>query len=169
LTISPLDVRNQIFKKKMRGYDIDEVKMFLDAVADYMEEMLKQKETLEQENSALKAKADTFTDIESTLRDTMVTAQKICDEAKVNAQKEADNITRQADLDAKHKMAEAMKEVEKLAKAREDARSQTVAFVAKLRSLLEAQLSFLGSIEGEIRVHDSQAGDKAEIKEGVGS
>lgn len=169
MTISPLDVRNQIFKKKMRGYDIDEVKMFLDAVADYMEELLKQKETLEQENSALKQKADTFTDIESTLRDTMVTAQKICDEAKVNAQKEAENITRKAELDGQHKMAEAMKEVEKLARAREDARSQTVALVAKLRSLLEAQLSFLGSIEGEIRVHDAQAGERTEVREGVGS
>jgi cell division initiation protein len=169
LTISPLDVRNQIFKKKMRGYDIDEVKMFLDAVADCMEELLKEKETLEKENIALKQKAETFADIESTLRDTMVTAQRISDEARVNAQKEAENIKRQAELDSKHKIGEAMKEVEKLARAREDARSQTIAFVAKLRSLLEAQLSFLGSVEGEIKVQETPADQTVEVREEVGS
>jgi hypothetical protein len=62
-----------------------------------------------------------------------------------------------------------MKEVEKLARAREDARSQTIAFVAKLRSLLEAQLSFLGSVEGEIKVQETPAGDTAEVREQVGS
>jgi cell division initiation protein len=169
LTISPLDVRNQVFKKKMRGYDIDEVKMFLDAVADCMEELLKDKETLEKENTVLKQKAETFSGIESTLRDTMVTAQRISDEAKVNAQKEAENIKKQAEIDAKHQIAEAMKEVEKLARAREDARSQTIAFVAKLRSLLEAQLSFLGSVEGEIKIKDRPADQAVEVREEVGS
>jgi cell division initiation protein len=169
LTISPLDVRNQIFKKKMRGYDIDEVKMFLDAVADCMEELLKDKETLEKENTVLKQKAETFSGIESTLRDTMVTAQRISDEARVNAQKEAENIKKQAEIDAKHQIAGAMKEVEKLARAREDARSQTIAFVAKLRSLLEAQLSFLGSVEGEIKIKDRPADQTVEVREEVGS
>ena len=46
MSISPLDVRNQIFKKKLRGYDADEVKIFLDAVADRMEDMIKEKENL---------------------------------------------------------------------------------------------------------------------------
>ena len=169
MTISPLDVRNQIFKKKMRGYDIDEVKMFLDAVADCMEELLKDKETLEKENTVLKQKAETFSGIESTLRDTMVTAQRISDEARVNAQKEAENIKKQAEIDAKHQVAEAMKEVEKLARSREDARSQTIAFVAKLRSLLEAQLSFLGSVEGEIKIKDKPAEQAVEVREEVGS
>lgn len=169
MTISPLDVRNQIFKKKMRGYDIDEVKMFLDAVADCMEELLKDKENLEKENTVLKQKAETFSGIESTLRDTMVTAQRISDEAKVNAQKEAENIKKQAEIDAKHQIAEAMKEVEKLARSREDARSQTIAFVAKLRSLLEAQLSFLGSVEGEIKIKDKPADQAAHVREEVGS
>jgi cell division initiation protein len=136
LTISPLDVRNQIFKKK---------------------------------NTGLKQKAEAFSDIESTLRDTMVTAQRISDEAKVNAQKAAENIKKQAEIDAKHQIAEAMKEVEKLARAREDARSQTIAFVAKLRSLLEAQLSFLGSVEGEIKIKDSPADQTAHVREEVGS
>jgi cell division initiation protein len=169
LRISPLDVRNQIFKKKLKGYDIDEVKMFLDAVADCMEEMLKEKETLEREVCILREKANAFSDIESTLRDTMVTAQKISDDARTNAHKEADNIIRDAEIDAKRKICDAMVEVEKLARSRDDARSQTLAFVTKLRSLLEAQLSFLASVEGEIRTDESTEGAGVEVGKDVSS
>ena len=151
MSISPLDVRNQIFKKKLRGYDADEVKIFLDAVADRMEDMIKERETLEQENSALRERSNTFAELETTLRETMVTAQRISDEAKVNAQKEADNILGRADLDARAKIAEASKKVEDIVRAHDDTRSQTMAFVAKMRSLLEGQLSFLGSVEHEVR------------------
>jgi cell division initiation protein len=151
LSISPLDVRNQIFKKKLRGYDADEVKIFLDAVADRMEDMIKEKEDLEKENSALRERSNTFAELETTLRETMVTAQRICDEAKVNAQKEADIILHQADLDAQARAAEASKKVEDIVRAHDDTRAQTLAFVAKMRSLLEGQLSFLGTTEHEVR------------------
>jgi cell division initiation protein len=151
LSISPLDVRNQIFKKKLRGYDADEVKIFLDAVADRMEDMIRERENLEQENAALREKANTFADLEATLRDTMVTAQKISDEARVNALKEADTLRRQASLDAQAKFDEARKKVEDVVRAHEHTRAQTMAFISKLRSLLEGHLSFLGSIESEVR------------------
>jgi cell division initiation protein len=169
LAISPLDVRNQVFKRKVRGYDIDEVKMFLDAVADCMEDMLKEKETLEREINALRDKADTFSSIEGTLRDTMVTAQRISEEAKVNAQREADQVVKQAELDAQRKISDAMRRVEDLERSRQSARSETLAFVAKLRSLLEAQLSFLASVESEARSKVRGESEGVEIGKDAGS
>jgi cell division initiation protein len=56
LRISPLDVRSQEFKKGLRGYDPEEVKAFLDAIADTMEDLLKEKETAESELVALRKK-----------------------------------------------------------------------------------------------------------------
>jgi cell division initiation protein len=165
LNISPLDVRNQVFKKGLRGYDADEVRMFLDAVADCMEDMLKEKENLERETEVLREKAKTFSEIESALRETMVTAQRICDEAKVNAEREAGNLIKEADLEAKRRVSDAQRQIEELGRARDSARSETMAFVAKLRSLLEAQLSFLGSIESEIRQGDSPEGKAVEVCE----
>jgi len=169
LSISPLDVRNQIFKKKIRGYDVDEVKIFLDAVADRMEDMIKEKEDLEKENTALRERSNTFAELETALRETMVTAQKICDEAKVNAQKEADNILRQADLDAQAKVAGAAGKVEDIVRAHENTRAQTMAFVTKMRSLLEGQLSFLGSVESEVRSENDIRDKGVEVREGVSS
>lgn len=149
--ISPLDVRNQVFKKMFRGYDADEVRIFLDAVADRMEDMIKTKEDLERENAVLKDKNRSFAEIETSLRDTMVTAQRICDESKVAAQREADNIVRQAELDARAKVTSVSSDLDHLARQRQITRAETMAFIAKLKSLLEGHLSFLGSIEHEVR------------------
>ena len=169
MSISPLDVRNQVFKKKLRGYDADEVKIFLDAVADRMEDMIKEKENLEKENTTLRERSNTFAELETALRETMVAAQKIGDEAKVNAQKEADNILRQADLDSQSKVAEAAGRVEDIVRAHENTRAQTMAFIAKMRSLLEGHLSFLGSVESEVRSENIVRDKGVEVKEGVGS
>ncbi len=149
--ISPLDVRNQVFKKMFRGYDADEVRIFLDAVADRMEDMIKNREDLERENAVLKEKNKSFMEIETSLRDTMVTAQRICDESKVTAQRQADNIIRQAELDARTKVADVSGDLDHLARQRQTTRAETMAFIAKLKSLLEGHLSFLGSIEREVR------------------
>ena len=168
LSISPLDVRNQVFKKKFRGFDADEVRIFLDAVADRMEDMIKEREGLERENAVLREKNKSFAEIETTLRDTMVTAQRICDEAKVHAQKEADSIIRQAELDSQTKLADANRQTEDLARRRGTTRAETIAFIAKLRSLLEGHLSFLGSIESEVRAENSMEGKGVEVCEDVG-
>ena len=151
MTISPLDVRNQVFKRRVRGFDVDEVRMFLDVVSDRMEEMLREKETLEKDNSILSEKADCFTGLETSLRETMVTAQRISDEAKMHAQKEADSIIKEAEIEAKRRISEAMGRMQDLERSRDNARNEASAFVAKVRSLLESQLIFLGDIENEIR------------------
>jgi cell division initiation protein len=165
--ISPLDVRNQVFKKMFRGYDADEVRIFLDAVADRMEDMIKNREDLERENAVLKEKNKSFTEIEISLRNTMVTAQRICDESKVAAQREADNIVRQAELDARTKVADVSGDLDHLARQRQTTRAETMAFIAKLKSLLEGHLSFLGSIEREVRDdpvdQPSGEGEKARV------
>jgi cell division initiation protein len=168
LSISPLDVRNQVFKKRFRGYDSDEVKIFLDAVADRMEDMIKDKENLEKENIALREKADALSELEGSLRDTMVTAQRILDEARVNSQKEADNILRGAKLDAEAKLVEADKAAERMVGVHRNAKAQTMAFIAKLRSLLEGHLSFLGTIESEVRSESEVRVQGVEVGENIG-
>jgi cell division initiation protein len=169
LTISPLDVRNQVFKRRVRGFDVDEVRMFLDVVADRMEEMLREKEALEKDNSILSEKADCFTELESSLRETMVTAQRISDEAKMHAQKEADSIIKEAEIEAKRRVSEAMSQMQDLERSRDNVRNEASAFVAKVKSLLESQLRFLGDIENEIREESPPRQEGVEVCEDVSS
>jgi cell division initiation protein len=150
LNISPLDIRNQVFRRKLRGYDPDEVKTFLDAVADYMEEMLKEKEILEQANSMLQERVNSYTEIETALRDTLVTAQKIGEEARANAQRDADHILKAAELEVQRRVSEADRQVEEVARNRDSLRNETRAFILKVRGLIEGHLNLLNNAGQEI-------------------
>jgi len=163
LEISPLDIRNQIFKKRMRGYDPDEVKQFLDAVADRMEQMLKTMEGRDKEVIALREKTEVYAQMEQTLRDTLLTAQKIGADSRVNAEQSAHNIVKEAEIEAKRRLAEASGRVEAIGRNHDILRSETIAMVAKLRSLAEAQISFLDGIREEVIKHESSVGRNAHV------
>ena len=151
MEISPLDVRSQTFRRKFKGCDPDEVKQFLDAVADRMEAMLKAKEDLERENTSLKDRIEAYGKMEGTLRDTLLTAQRVSADAKANAQQAAANVIKEAEVEAKKPHATASGQVEAIAKDREMLKAETMALVAKLKSLIEAQLTFIGSMEDDVR------------------
>jgi len=155
--ISPLDVRNQAFKKKMRGYDPDEVKQFLDAVADRMEQMLKVRDQLDKENAALKEKTEAYAQMEQNLRDTLLTAQKLSVDARTNAEHTAQNIIREAEIDAKKKVADVTGQVEAVARNLGMVKSETVALVIKLRGLVNAHLALIDGVEEEVAKHASGA------------
>jgi len=155
LDLSPLDIRNQVFKKKMRGYDPDEVRQFLDTVADRLEHLLKTMEGRDKEVAALKEKTEVYSQMEQTLRDALVTAQKVGADARANAEQSATNILKQAEVEAMRRVAEATNRVETVERHHDILRSETMALVAKLRSLAEAQLSFLDGIEEEVARRDS--------------
>jgi hypothetical protein len=61
-----------------------------------------------------------------------------------------------------------MTQVEDLARARDSARNEVVAFIAKVRSLLESQLGFIGDIEREVRTDKSPEREGVEIGKDVG-
>lgn len=150
MRISPLDVRSQDFRKSLRGYDPEEVRAFLDAIADTMEDILKEKETAEADLIALKTKVEAFTEMEISLRDAMVAAQKAGDEARVNAQRNAELMIREAELEVRQRIADAKRRVDDIFRTRDTIKAEMSAFVPRLRSLLESQLNYLASVEEEM-------------------
>ena len=77
MRITPLDVRNHPFDKKMRGYDPDEVHDFLRAVAGDYEGVLRENQSLRDRITQLEAKLEELSANESILKETLTTAQKL--------------------------------------------------------------------------------------------
>lgn len=157
MEISPLDVRSQVFKRKFKGCDPDEVKQFLDAVADRMEGMLKAKEESEKESAALRERIGAYSKMEQTLRDTLLTAQKVSADARSNAEQAAQNMIKEAEMEAKKRIASASGQVESILRNRDMLKAETMALAAKMKSLIEAQMTFIASMEEEIAKMDTHA------------
>jgi len=100
MNVSPLDLRQQRFRSSFRGFDKVEVTAFLAAVADDYEQALRETDRLRQDVTRLEALISEHREHEKNLRNTLMTAQKLADDIKANADDEAKRIARHAEEDA---------------------------------------------------------------------
>jgi cell division initiation protein len=147
--ITPLDIRKQTFSKKTFGADGEEVKNFLDMVASSIENMTKDFADKEDRLKGLEKQIEIYKNIEQNMQDTLMTAQRITDEIKVNAQKEADLIVKDAQIRAHKEMEIAREKALQFQREVADLRHQKGMFLARFRSLLTTQLEMLNVMEGE--------------------
>ncbi len=96
MRITPLDMRQQRFKQAMRGYDRTEVVAFLTEAADDYEHAMREIDRLRSDLMRMEALLAEHRLRENNLRDTLLTAQRVTDDLKENAQNEAKLIVREA-------------------------------------------------------------------------
>jgi cell division initiation protein len=97
MKVTPLDLRQQRFQTVMRGYDRGEVQAFLLEVADDYENALRENDKLRQDVAKLDAVLGEHRGQERNLRNTLLTAQKLADEIKEQANNQAALIIREAE------------------------------------------------------------------------
>jgi len=96
MRIAPMDLRQPRFRTGMRGYDKTEVVAFLTEAAEDYESALRELDRLRHDLTRSEVLLAEHRDRESTLRNTLVTAQKLADDIKAAAQHEAELVVREA-------------------------------------------------------------------------
>lgn len=115
MRLSPIDIRQQEFSTKMfRGFDRNEVDAFLDDVAEEYEGVLRENATLREQVGSYEERARGLGETERTLKDTLVTTQRVAEEMKEGAKRDAQLIVREATLNADKMLEEARAEEAKL-------------------------------------------------------
>lgn len=147
--ISGLEIQLKEFSKSLRGYDINEVKDFLDDVA-------KQLESLEFDNRNLKDRIREkelslmdYKEREGMLKDTMVTAHKVTDNIKKDANREAMQIITQAKINAETIVRDARQTMRKTIEEINRLKKQKMEIASSLRSALESQLRMVKQFDTE--------------------
>lgn len=99
MRITPMDIRQQQFTVRMfRGFDVQEVDTFLDDLAADYETLLKENALLKEQLQALEERMRGFEDRERVLQETLVSTQKVVEEMKEGARREAALMVREAEL-----------------------------------------------------------------------
>jgi cell division initiation protein len=144
MKVTPLDLRQQRFNTVMRGYDRGEVQAFLFEVADDYENALRENDKLHQDVSKLEAVLGEHRGQERNLRNTLLTAQKLADEIKENAQTEAGLILREAEgqrdlllQKAQSRLEDVQREIEALRLKRREVENDIESLIKTLNSTLE--------------------------------
>ena len=93
MKVTPLDLRQQKFKTVMRGYDRAEVEGFLNETAEDYEQALREADRLRDELARSQSSLDDHREGERNLRNTLLTAQRLSDEIRNNAEAEGKRLS----------------------------------------------------------------------------
>ncbi|WP_150266238.1 DivIVA domain-containing protein [Paenibacillus tepidiphilus] len=143
MPLTPLDIHNKEFSRRIRGYDEDEVNEFLDQVIKDYESVIRENKELHNQLLALQERLDHFTNIEESLSKTIIIAQEAADDVKNNSKKESQLIIKEAEKNADRIINEALAKSRKVAIETEELRKQASIYRTRFRTLLEAQLELL--------------------------
>ena len=148
--ITPLDIENKKFYKQIvNGYNVEEVDEFLDELMIDYEKLYKENIELKKNAEELHNDVGQYKDIESTLQNTLVIAQKTADEVKKTAEKQAEQIIKDAELTAKEKTAGIENEIMLKEKELAEVKKKFEVYKAKMESLLISQLELIKDITEE--------------------
>jgi cell division initiation protein len=100
MKITPLDIQQMVFRVKFRGYDREEVNRFLEEVAQTVEALNRDGASLRDRIAFLEQQVAELKRTETTLSNTLVSAQSLADDVKRGAQRDADLIIKEAELKA---------------------------------------------------------------------
>jgi len=144
MNITPLDIQQQQFKGKMLGgLDPNDVDAFLQMVAAEMESLMRENSDLKEQGKKVSLQLEELSQREVTLRDTMLAAQKISEEMKANAQREAKLLISEAELKGERIVADAENRLLQLNNQIHELRRQKLQFESNLKSALESHLKML--------------------------
>ncbi|WP_373841669.1 DivIVA domain-containing protein [Limosilactobacillus sp.] len=151
-------INNQEFSTKMRGYNQEEVKKFVQAVSQTVQQLTEENHALKENIKADEGKLKYFTELKDSLNKSILVAQEAADKVKTNAKREADIMIREAQKQATDIVSEAneksnqvieasAEDTRKLTTETNDLKKQTRIFRQRLQVMLESQLEVVKSDE----------------------
>lgn len=159
MRITPLDVRKQEFGKTMRGFDCDEVRAFLGTLAGEYEAVLVDNKEIRERIAGQDEKIAEYKSMERTLRDTLMTAERVMQETRENASREGQLIVQEAQAAAKNILEECRLRTEELRREIVGLRKEKETYLARFRGLAEAQIKFIDTHESDFEDLDKRLVD----------
>ena len=166
MKITPLEIKKQHFKPKMRGYDPAEVEAFLEMVADEYETAVNERNTYAAQAAQFKIQLKDYQQVEKNLQDTLLHAQETVTQSKENSRREAQIMIREAELKAERILDDARERLDKMKNELTILRSQKESFAKRLKHLLESQIELIKVLEiDDISMNSDDTGRKDQRKE----
>ena len=137
MNLTPLDIQRQTFSRALKGYHTDEIRAYLQLVAEEIERLLRDVDRLSRENGMLREDLDEHNARERILKDTLLSAQKVSEDVKANAQKEAELIVKDAELLSERLTSQAMTRVADLERTIQDLKIERKVARNKLQQTID--------------------------------
>lgn len=170
MKLTPMDINNKEFKRVLRGYCPEEVDEFLDQIVEEYEILFKENTALKEKLENSNDKIEHYSKIENTIQNTLLLAQNTAEQAKANAQKEADVIIKSANDTAQRILDKAHNDVIQINDEYDRVKQEFTKFRAKFRSFMNFQIDTFDDLEKDFikNFNISKPEDETETEEPQG-
>lgn len=148
--IKPIDIQEKEFTKAVRGYKEEEVNEFLDEITIDLERLLEELRQTKEENARLVEELERHRNSEGTVLETLEAAKGLMADISASAEKRAEILLKNAELDAQLMQKEAKDMAEKIAEENEAMKNRFIDFRTKYKKLLQSELQRFESLSGEM-------------------
>ena len=148
--ITPLEIEQKEFTRVVRGYKEDEVDTFLNLIILEMENLISENEQLKEDNTRMKKEIISTKNSEEEVLSTLETAKRLMSEISESAEKRADMLLKNAEMDAELIRREATENTDRFVKESGDIRNRVISLRERYRSVLEDELMRIDSLTEEI-------------------
>ncbi len=141
--ISAMDVENQLFTSRFRGYDRDEVRMYLKSVAEEIERLNLSSAEMRERVGLLETELEDLRSRERTLQQTLVLAQTMAEELKARARAEGELVLQEARFRADQTLRQAQDQLARIEADVSRSRLERDSLERRLRNVIDQHLTLL--------------------------
>jgi cell division initiation protein len=170
MSLTPLDIQQQRFRTRFGGgLDKAEVDAFLNLVAGELEKVVRENTELREEQRATRRLLEDYRSREDALKETMITAQKVTEDIKRVAEKEAAIIVGRAELDAERMLERAQERLTELLQDIAELKRQRAQFLAQTKAVVDQHRALLAVAEDDEGAHRLEENLAVLRKRGAGT
>lgn len=140
---TPLNIKQQEFNKTLRGFDTEEVKTYLDSLANEFNELLSENAALKKQLEETSQKLAEYRRVEKNLHDTLIRAQENSAKALETTKKQASLILKEAEIKSNQMVERARETANEIRNAIIHLREERDLIVSRLRAIVSSQANLL--------------------------
>ncbi|MEE8399542.1 MAG: DivIVA domain-containing protein [Desulfobacterales bacterium] len=156
MALTPLDIQQQQFKVSFRGFDIREVDLFLEEMADAFEALQRESSGQLEDRQRLKREIQGFQKREETFKHAMLNSQKTLEQMEENARKSGELTIAEAEVKAERILNKAHNRLAQLHEDIAELKRQRMQIEVQIRSTLEAHTKLLEMGQEEARKREEE-------------
>ena len=134
VAMNSVDIMQQKFTVRFRGYDVHDVDEFLEVVANEMEQLVNDNTRMQQDIAVYRKELDLYKKKEESINAALVTVQKMSEDLKKNAVNEAETIVNKSRLESDNLLFETRQKCEAL---RDEIRSLKEEAIAESQKIID--------------------------------
>ncbi len=141
--LTPLEISQKLFAKRMMGYDIQEVTDFLYIISSQFEELMQERNKLREALKEKEYQLFEYKERDKILKDTIATAGQMAEKIRIDAEREAKMIVNEAKTKAEFITRDARDSIGRTYEEMTNLKKIKAQFEAQVKAVIQSHLELI--------------------------